>query len=103
METTESLLLRILWQIQKTGPVRDTMGICGNVRKLLYEMKGFEPDNVLSLMYRIMENWPNAVEPAFPVEGSEIYLSRDDKWVGEYGRRRKELLQYMIDELKKEI
>lgn len=100
------LLLEALENIRDKGPANRLCGICANVRDLL---KGeYTNLQITNRQKELFVKWPKfSGDLSFPIEGGEAAYD-NAKWEGtlwkedtEYGRLRKELLLFMINELRK--
>jgi hypothetical protein len=94
-------LLIALERVKKNPIV--SCGICTNV----LEASG---ENMIFLLNEYFVRWPKySGHIAYPVPSIDMYSSRSqyelsgDMWAGEYGKLRMELLDFIIEELIKEL
>lgn len=102
------LLLEVLEHIRKHGP-HETWGICGNVRRVAGSLRLPIGSIELGGIYDVFTEWPKfSGDPGHPIPGGpNVYWLA--KYAGklwdkntEYGALRWELLDFCIEELKKE-
>lgn len=107
----ELLLLEALYSI-KAEPGYRTCGICDNVECLLDELDEDDERKVNRILRDLFVSWPKfSGDIIYPIKapgyqtGEASYLSEENhnKWEGEYGNLRKELLDFLINSLKNEV
>lgn len=97
---SKELLLKELIHIQENGPTWERYGICNNLSdtlETLWDYKG-----------GLFSSWSHFTgDEYYPVphpDGSKAgYVDTWNKWTGEYGELRKDLLDHMINTLKEEL
>lgn len=70
--------------------------ICGNVDCILGVHAWY-------ISMQLVREWPLSISDSFPIEGSHLEFLQPGKWDGERGWRRRALLDWMIEELQKEL
>lgn len=100
MTPKESLLLEALQDIKANGPTKKEAGLCWNVDDYFYKRYS-GPSPCLTTMTEIWQNWPKfSGDIKFPVPyGDLTYFRHANKWDGEYGDLRRELLDFLIAQL----
>ena len=101
-KSEKGALLAALYRV-KFAAVKQ-YGICGEFNRY-YHGKAAEPGKELKRLFAL---WPKFSGCAvYPVPGSGVAFSRAVSskrlWSGEYGQLRKELLNFMIEQLEKEL
>ena len=101
-KSEKGALLAALYRV-KFAAVKQ-YGICGEFN-MYYRGKAAKPGKELKRLFAL---WPKFSGCAvYPVPGSGVAYSRAVSsrrlWSGEYGRLRKELLNFMIEQLEKEL
>lgn len=100
-------ILDALLHLKQYGPVEDICGICYNV-ELLFETNhhDFNSTQFDLITQPIFKMWPEfSGEIHYPVPGGmyAFDFAPGSLWVGEYGQSRLRLLDFMIQELSKEM
>lgn len=98
-------LLEALKKLQAKGYTKSREGICGHI-EFMYDVDcSFYMD-----LYKIFKHWPKfsgmlhyPVPAAYYDNPKTEFTETDNLWQGAYGDLRKELLQFCIDELSKEV
>lgn len=93
----------------KAGNFDKEYGICSNLRNKVYG-EGLDPYELWLIMQQAFYTWPKFSgdinypinDPYNEVSAHRVY-DQLPKWTGEYGALRFELLDHVIDCLKKEI
>ena len=101
-KSEKEALLAALYRVKFAAVKR--YGICGEFNRY-YHGKAAEPNKELKRLFAL---WPKFSGCAvYPVPGSGAAYGRAVSskrlWSGEYGRLRKELLNFMIEQLEKEL
>ena len=98
-KSEKGALLAALYRV-KFAAVKQ-YGICGEFNRY-YHGKAAEPGKELKRLFAL---WPKFSGCAvYPVPGSGAAFSLQPRlWSGEYGKLRKELLNFMIEQLEKEL
>ncbi len=85
------------------GTIDTAMGICGNVRKILWHRNFEWRDEVVQHMSGMFPEWEGySGDPVYPVYTDKIlsphgqYNHTPDVWAGEYGDARRDLLCFLI-------
>jgi len=98
-------LLEALKELQTKGYTKSQIGICGHL-EFIYDIDY----SFYICLYKIFKRWPkfsgniNYPVPAVYYYNPDIeYNNSSNLWQGGYGDLRKELLQFCIDELSKEV
>ena len=91
----ELLRKALLWIDDLDVEDRNDRGICALVDDYCME----ELEDVHDYLEAMFMDWPKfSGDLAFPIPGrAEAYFSRD-RWSGEYGALREELLQFLIEQ-----
>lgn len=100
--------LEVVLTNYEKGTYCSSIGICGACIKVWrsLDLDG-RPHNAMKYVKKITKKWEHySGDDTFPISVSndepEIqYYDSDNKWEGEYGLRRVELLKFIISELKK--
>lgn len=100
-------LIEALLHLKQYGPSDETNGICYNV-ELLFVNNNWEFDKTQFdlITHPIFKRWSEfSGEIHYPVPGGmDAYdFAPGSHWVGEYGESRLRLLDFMIQELTKEM
>ena len=97
-EDLELMLLRLIY-LAVEGPSNEEMGICFNLAQLLPWRVDPQLDAYDIVTY-FSNNWEkHSGDSAYPIGD----ISVDDKWEGQSGALRRELMQYIIKGLTKYI
>lgn len=104
----QKYMLGALKIIRDNGPNHQRFGICSNVDAALISIGTQCTPSTDAVMYELFEKWPKFTgTPEFPVPHPHLTpaaaYAEPDIWEGTYGDNRKELLNFMIAELEKDI
>jgi len=88
-------------ELFKNGPLHRRIGICTNL-KYFGELDSWV---IGKLVQHYTQNWPfHSGEEDYPMPGgADLYFLLDDKWEGEHGELRYDLLRYLIEETEKDL
>lgn len=101
----ESLLYVALLHVQANINLR--YGICFQAldHTFMFQQPVMRRIEVDELMARLFTQWPELLgDDILPIGGvEEFILPREGRWTGKRGWLRRDLLQFMIDELEEEL
>lgn len=107
------VILEALKDIKANGPSHLDSGICHNVELLVTKGRAIPtPLETMQKMQQLFRNWPNySDDPSFPIphpkkpESQYCAYMKLSTWSkrGEYGRSRWALVDWMIEQLEKEL
>lgn len=104
----QKYMLHALKTLRDEGPSRPSFGICSNVDAGLVVIGTHCTPSTDAVMYELFSRWPKFTGTLeFPVPHPHLTpaaaYAEPKIWEGTYGDNRKELLNFMIAELEKDI
>lgn len=112
---TKQELLAAVKKLRQGQLWDSTEGICNNLEDTLThechpDTRAYYKDSPAHIWMRaVAKRWPKwSGDSVYPVPDSELlpddaYQQYDEKWQGEYGDLRRELLDFLIEELENEL